>query len=95
MSLFDIHISLSCRALCALSITVMLNEVDGGDADTDDDDDDDDDQDDQDGTGDAGLPSVTGISKDALFKTSDKLGGTKVVRETVWMNYFILFFGQE
>ena len=43
MSLFDIHISLSCRALCALSITVMLNEVDGGDADTDDDDDDDDD----------------------------------------------------
>ena len=45
MSLFDIHISLSCRALCALSITVMLNEVDGGDADTDDDDDDDDDDD--------------------------------------------------
>ena len=81
MSLFDIYISLSCRALCALSITVMLNEVDGGDADTDDDDDDDND-DDQDGTGDAGLPSVTGISKDALFKTSDKLGGTKVV----WMN---------
>ena len=45
MSLFDIHISLSCRALCALSITVMLNEVDGGDADTDDDDDDDNDDD--------------------------------------------------
>ena len=43
MSLFDIYISLSCRALCALSITVMLNEVDGGDADTDDDDDDNDD----------------------------------------------------
>ena len=69
-----------------------VNEVDGGDDDTDDDDDDDDDDD---GTGDAGLPSVTGISKDALFKASDKLGGTKVVRETVWMNYFILFFGQE